>query len=131
MSEIGKIILTVVVTAIVGAILALVGSQISGGGIVRLVGGISTSQLGNASPFDIGANCPDHREATMTVAKNSFCYLTNVSIRPGSQTNKDGWEICRIEVKSDRFVLIAEMYRSCTKPEEHPEIACHAKCIEF
>jgi len=121
MSDFWKTILTVVATAIVGALLTYAGNGLSDGGIIRLLGGISTSQLGGVRTFKAGANCQDHREADMTIAKKSLCFLTDVSIRPGSATNKDGWEVCRIGTGSGgQFVLTAEIYRTCNKSEEHP-----------
>jgi hypothetical protein len=133
MGDVWKTILTVVVTTITGALLALAGNGLSDGGVIRVLGGIAASELSNVRTFKIGSNCGEHREANMTIAKRSLCFLVDVSVKPGSATNKDGgWDVCRIQVGSGgQFVLTAEMYRSCTKPDEHPEISCTANCIEF
>jgi hypothetical protein len=132
MGDVWKIILTVVVTTIVGALLAFAGAYISSGGVIHALGGITASQLSGGTTYQSGAKCEDHREAIMTMAKNSVCFLTDVSVRPAGAIMKDGWDVCRIAVEAGgHFVLTTEMYRSCTKPEEHPEISCKARCIEF
>jgi hypothetical protein len=131
MGEVWKIILTVAVTTIVGAVLAFAGNALSGGGVIRALGGVSASQLLGGTTYQVGINCHDHREAIMTIAKRGFCFLTDVSIRPGGAPNKDGWDVCKIvEGAGGRFVLVAEMYRTCPKPEE-AEISCKASCVEF
>jgi hypothetical protein len=131
MSEVGKTILTALVTTIVGAVLALGFAFLTNGGVVQLLGGISVSQLSSGTTFQSDAKCGEHREAIMTTAKNSFCFLTDVSVRPGSATNKGLWDVCRIEVAGGQFVLTTEMLRTCNKPEEQPEISCKARCFVF
>jgi hypothetical protein len=132
MGEIWKTILTVVVTTIVGALLTFAGAFIFNGDIIRALGGITASQLSGGTTYQSGAKCDDHREAIMTIAKNSFCFLMDISVRPTGAIIKEGWDVCRIELESGgHYVLTTEIARSCTRPEDHPEISCKAKCIEF
>ena len=120
MGEIWKTILTVVVTTIVGGLLTFGFAFLTNGGVIHALGGISASQLSGGTTYQSDAKCGEHREAIMTSAKNSFCFLTDVSVRPGSSTNKGLWDVCRIEMTGGQFILTTEMLRSCTKPEEVP-----------
>ena len=128
-------IATVVVITIVTALLTLGGNFLSDGGVVRLLGGLSVSQFNHFDEFQVGTNCGDRREASMTNAKKSICFLNDISIRQGNLIaagNKGGWSVCKIEVAtSGLFVLISVMDGSCPKLPGVPEISCKAHCISF
>jgi hypothetical protein len=129
---------TVVVTVIVTAILTLFGTFVFKGGAIRALGGLAVSQVSKSELYEMGTNCGDTREAAMPNVKESFCFLTDISVRQGNsiaEGDKEGWNICKIEKgkgdKAEQFVLIAEMKGTCPPKPGLPEITCKARCIRF
>jgi hypothetical protein len=117
--------------SVVGAaILAWTGNFLSDGGIIRVLGGVSASQIINAEPVQAGTNCPDKRSAIIGDAKRSFCFFSDISIR---QDNAGGWDVCKLEVgtgeNAGKLLLTAQMQDGKCTPGA--EISCKAKCIKF
>jgi hypothetical protein len=140
------IVLSVVVTAILTALLTLAGTFVFKGGAIRALGGVAVSQISEPELYVAGTNCGDTRVVAMTNFKKSFCYLTDISVRQGNLIaeggeegmGKEGWDICKIEKGAgdiaEQFVLIASMKGTCggnpPKPGL-PEIACKARCVRL
>jgi hypothetical protein len=131
-------VITVAVTVIVTALLTLLGTFLLKGGAVRVLGGLAVSRVSESELYEAGTNCGDTRVAAMPTIKESFCFLTDVSVRQGNSIDKgdkDGWNVCKIEKgtgdKAGQFVLIAEMKGSCPRDPGLPEITCKARCIRF
>jgi hypothetical protein len=98
--QVFNIILAVLVTTIVTALLTLAGTFLFQGAAIRALGGLAVSQVRQSELYEIGTNCGDKRVAAMSNSKQSFCFLTDISIRqPISTTgdNKGGWNVCNIE----------------------------------
>jgi hypothetical protein len=131
----------VVGTAVLTTILVYVGNRVSDGAIIRLLGGITVSQLANAEPpFQSHTNCGDRHESYMGDAKKIFCFLSDISIRVGNSIDVDknlnGWDVCKIEegtgINKGRLMLIAQTDGICpSQPPRSPEITCKARCIRF
>jgi hypothetical protein len=123
-------------TVIATAILTFAGNSFTNGGIVRLLGGISASQIADALPVKAHAFCPDVGVSPIKgTPDKTFCFLTDVSVRQGNSImtdTKGGWSACKIEPdnsgKSQQ--LVAQMDGQCS-PSKGPEIFCQATCISY
>jgi hypothetical protein len=130
-------IFTKAVWGIIGAvglaILTWAGNFFTNGGIIRALGGFSTSQLAEAVERQSVANCGDYRNELLGDPKKTFCFLSDISIRKG---NANGWAICKLEIGSPgdsnagMLLLTAQMqpHETCTGDAQ---ISCKAKCIHY
>jgi hypothetical protein len=125
-------------TVVLTTVLAFVGNYITNGGVVRLLGGLSVSQIADAQPIQAHTNCPDVSVVNIKGAPDkTFCFLTDVSIRQGNSITSDnvgGWSVCKIEPDSSgkSLQLVAQMDGKCSASSpKGPEITCKAKCISY
>jgi hypothetical protein len=92
-------------------------------------GGVSVKQFIDATKQDdvliARADCPVLDNKVLGDINDTFCFLSDVSVRQG---NSIQWNICRIEVRAMKLILVAETEKStCTRGSE---IACQLSFAE-
>lgn len=129
-TDLGKRAITGLIGAAGAALIALAGNFFSDGGLIRLLGGVSVSQLTNMSPFEIGGACGVYRPINLGDARKTFCTLTDLSIREG---NNKGWNACKLEEGTENGKPILYLVSAMTNGTCTPgaEITCKARCVRF
>lgn len=117
------------VGAIGATLIAWAGNFLSDGGIIRVLGGVSVSQITNAMPMETDAKCDSYKPIFLGEAKKTFCTLTDISTKDG---NAGGWNICKIEEVTENGQTNLRLVAGTVSGRcASGEISCKARCIKF
>jgi hypothetical protein len=131
----------VIVGIVVAAGLTFFAYLFKQGGIVSMIGGVTTNQLAQAKEYRVFAVCPGFylNDTRLGRVDKVFCAITETSTFASATANARGvgWRVCKIEPKQydkDSLYLKAEMWadaeQMCIR-DPGAQIVCRARCISL